>query len=55
MERAQVDLGAQERRQIAERVAAIDETAGILARAPDWPLWLDQVRGNSAGDVEVSE
>jgi hypothetical protein len=32
----------------AERVAAIDATAGILADAPDWPEWLERVRGRGA-------
>lgn len=30
------------------RVAAVDETAGILADAPDWPEWLREVRGATA-------
>ena len=34
----------------ADRVAAIDATAGVLPDAPDWPEWLDDVRGNSAAD-----
>ena len=32
------------------RVAAVDETAGILANAPDWPEWLAQVRAGNAND-----
>ena len=32
----------------ATRVAAIDATAGILADAPDWPEWLESVRGRGA-------
>ena len=30
------------------RVAAIEETAGLLADAPDWPEWLRMVRGTDA-------
>jgi len=32
------------------RTAAVDETAGILANAPDWPEWLSRVRGSGADD-----
>jgi hypothetical protein len=32
------------------RVAAVDETAGLLADAPDWPEWLSAVRGRTADD-----
>ena len=32
----------------AQRVAAIDATAGILPDAPDWPEWLAAVRGDGA-------
>jgi len=32
------------------RVAAVDETAGILANAPDWPEWLRSLRGRGADD-----
>ncbi len=32
------------------RVAAVDETAGILADAPDWPEWLREVRGATADE-----
>lgn len=32
------------------RVAAVEETAGILGNAPDWPEWLRRVRGSGAGD-----
>ena len=32
----------------AERVAAVDLTAGILPGAPDWPEWLARVRGAGA-------
>ena len=32
------------------RVAAVDETAGILASAPDWPEWLSRLRGRGADD-----
>lgn len=31
-----------------ERMAAVDETAGLLADAPDWPDWLQSVRGRGA-------
>jgi hypothetical protein len=34
----------------AARAAAIDATAGILADAPDWPEWLERVRGAGAGE-----
>lgn len=30
---------------LEERLAAIDATAGVLADAPDWPEWLEAVRG----------
>jgi hypothetical protein len=33
-----------------ERVSAVDETAGLLADAPDWPDWLLAVRGKGARD-----
>lgn len=33
-----------------ERMAAVDETAGLLADAPDWPEWLLAIRGRSADD-----
>jgi hypothetical protein len=29
----------------ADRIAAIDATAGLLHDAPDWPEWLEDVRG----------
>lgn len=32
------------------RVAAVDETAGILGNAPDWPEWLRRLRGSGADD-----
>ena len=32
-----------------ERVAAIDATAGLLSDAPDWPEWLERVRGRGSG------
>jgi len=32
------------------RLAAVDETAGLLADAPDWPDWLAQVRGDGADE-----
>ncbi len=35
---------------VAVRVAAIDATAGLLADAPDWPQWLESVRGRSAAE-----
>lgn len=31
-----------------ERLAAVNDTAGILADAPDWPEWLSRVRGRGA-------
>lgn len=37
-----------------ERVAAVQETAGLLADAPDWPEWLRQVRGRGA-DARLRE
>jgi hypothetical protein len=33
---------------VAARLAAVDETAGVLASAPDWPDWLRRVRGDGA-------
>lgn len=33
-----------------ERLAAVDETAGLLAHAPDWPDWLAKVRGKRADE-----
>lgn len=41
-------LGLQEDE--AERVEAVDETAGLLADAPDWPEWLHELRGGGADD-----
>ena len=38
---------------IAERLAAIDATAGILPAAPDWHEWLAAVRGRRAPDAAV--
>jgi len=32
----------------AEKLAAIKETAGIMKNAPDWPEWLERVRGAGA-------
>jgi len=32
------------------RVAVVDETAGLLSDAPDWPDWLRAVRGSGADD-----
>lgn len=32
------------------RLAAVDETAGLLADAPDWPEWLRRVRGPGADE-----
>ena len=32
----------------ADRVAAIDATAGVLPDAPDWEEWLADVRGATA-------
>jgi hypothetical protein len=39
-------LGAPDARE--ERLAAVDDTAGLLANAPDWPEWLARVRGHGA-------
>ena len=39
-------LGVPDARQ--ERLTAVDETAGLLADAPDWPEWLARVRGHGA-------
>lgn len=36
------------------RLAAVDETAGLLADAPDWPEWLRRVRGRGA-DARLRE
>jgi hypothetical protein len=36
------------------QVAAIEETAGILADMPDWPEWLAAVRGRGA-DARLRE
>ena len=33
----------------ADRLAAVDATTGILPDAPDWPEWLDAVRGEGSG------
>lgn len=33
-----------------DRLAAVDETAGLLADAPDWPEWLRDVRGRGADE-----
>jgi len=35
---------------VEARLAAVDETAGLLADAPDWPEWLRQVRGRGADE-----
>jgi hypothetical protein len=32
------------------RAAAVRDTAGILAEAPDWPEWLGAIRGRSADE-----
>ncbi|MEX1008933.1 MAG: CopG family transcriptional regulator [Acidimicrobiia bacterium] len=34
----------------ADRIAAIDATAGLLHDAPDWPEWLEDVRGATAAE-----
>ena len=34
--------------EVLRRMAAVDETAGLLADAPDWPEWLRSVRGQGA-------
>ncbi len=54
MQPVQFDHGAQEGRETAQRVAAIDDTAGVLPDAPDWPEWLNYVRGNAVED-EISD
>ena len=36
------------------QVAAVEETAGILADMPDWPDWLAAVRGRGA-DARLRE
>ncbi|MBI4814796.1 MAG: antitoxin [Deltaproteobacteria bacterium] len=41
-------LGINDRQR--ERIAAIDSTAGVLADAPDWPDWLQSVRGRGADE-----
>jgi hypothetical protein len=33
---------------LEERLTAVDETAGLLADAPDWPEWLARVRRGGA-------
>ena len=33
---------------LQERLAAVEDTAGLLADAPDWPEWLAKVRGKGA-------
>lgn len=38
----------------AAQLAAVDETAGILADMPDWPDWLAAVRGRGA-DARLRE
>jgi hypothetical protein len=37
-----------------ERLTAVDETAGLLAGAPDWPEWLARVRRHGA-DQRLNE
>jgi hypothetical protein len=32
------------------RAAAVHDTAGILADAPDWPEWLGAIRGRGADE-----
>lgn len=39
-------LGSPDRR--GARLAAVDESAGVLADAPDWPEWLSRVRRRGA-------
>jgi hypothetical protein len=36
-----------------ERLAAVDETAGLIPDAPDWPEWLRQVRGDGGADERL--
>lgn len=33
---------------VRDRLEAVEETAGLLAEAPDWQDWLAQVRGNGS-------
>ncbi|MBV8160420.1 MAG: hypothetical protein JO265_05810 [Acidimicrobiia bacterium] len=33
----------------SDKLAAVDATAGIEADGPDWPEWLDAVRGRGTG------
>ncbi len=33
---------------VGARLAAVDASAGLLPDAPDWPVWLEAVRGRSA-------
>ena len=35
---------------VADRLAAIDATAGVLPNAPDWQEWLAEVRGRGSAD-----
>ena len=43
-----LDAGLQIGVEAAQRVAAIDATAGILPDARDWPVWRAAVRGDGA-------
>ena len=43
-----VDLGLDDG--AADRLAAIDATAGILSHAPEWREWLAAVRGRGSGE-----
>jgi len=44
------DEGRDRHRDEDARLAAVDETAGILADVPDWPEWLREVRGRTGED-----
>lgn len=39
---------------LEERLTAVDETAGVLTDAPDWPEWLTRVRRHGA-DQRLTE
>lgn len=45
-------LGVRDERR--ERLEAVDETAGLLREAPDWPDWLAAVRGRGT-DARLRE
>lgn len=35
---------------VGQRVRAVVDTAGLFEDRPDWPDWLDEVRGRSTSD-----